>query len=128
MNYMKQVANMLGVEVDVDFECYENSYKYKITENGLVSSGCYGADSLMMLLNGDLTIKRKPWKPQYGATYYCVCKQGYVRHEKWYCDAIDVLYYKIGNCYKTRGEAEANINKWAAFFGSDDVLEVANNG
>ena len=35
-----------------------------------------------------------------------------------------VNFYKIGNCYRTKEEAEANIEKWASFYASDKVLEV----
>lgn len=33
-------------------------------------------------------------------------------------------YYKLGNCYRTKAEAEFNRDKWMAFYASDEVLEV----
>ena len=71
-NYMAEVAKLLGVEMNEDFECEESSCTYRITENGLTCNGCYGADSLMMILNGDRTIKYKPWKPRVNETYYSI--------------------------------------------------------
>lgn len=124
MNYMSEVAKILGVDMNQDFECNGMNYTYRITENGLTCSGSYGADSLMMILNGKLAIKHKPWKPKYGDIYYCVNSLGCALDEQWYGDFIDVLHYKIGNCYKTRDEAEANIDKWISFYESDEVLEV----
>lgn len=124
MNYMKEVAKILGVEVNEDFELNNFPYTCRITDNGFTCSGTWSADILMMLLNGDLTINRKPWKPKHGDDYYCVSRQKYVLNEKWYNDVIDNLFYKIGNCYRTREEAEANCDKWIAFYESDDVLEV----
>ena len=125
MNYMAEVAKMLGVEMNVDFECNDNrGYKYRITENGFTCSGCYGADCLMMILNGDLTIKRKPWKPKYNEEYYFINSTGHTCQEKWYGDVIDTLYYKLGNCYKHKDQADANSERWISFYTSDDVLEV----
>lgn len=123
-NYMEEVANMLGVEMDQDFECNDVCYKYRITDGGLTSNGCYCAEILMMILNGELTIKRKPWKPKYSDIYYRVGSIGNISKEQWYGDILDTLYYKIGNCYKTREEAEANCEKWISFYKSDEVLEV----
>jgi hypothetical protein len=123
-NYMAEIANMLGVDMNQDFECNDMSYKYRITEDGLTSSGSYGADSLMMILNGTLTIKRKPWKPSYGSVYYCVSSNGAVMEEQWYDDFIDKINYKLGNCYKLMSQAETDRDKWVSFYASDDVLEV----
>ena len=123
-NYMAEVAKMLGVEMDQDFECNEIGYKYRITDRGLVGCGCWRADSLMMMLTGELTIKREPWKPQHGDSYYCVSRNGYVLNEIWYDDIMDNLCYKLGNCYKSKEQAKANLAKWIAFYSSDDVLEV----
>lgn len=123
MNYMAEVAKMLGVEMNNDFECNESNYKYCITENGLTCSGCYGADSLMMILKGDLTIKRKPWKPEIHEEFYTVFYDGSVGRKYW--DGMaHVNYYKLGNCYRTKEEAEANRDKWISFYASDEVLEV----
>ena len=39
-------------------------------------------------------------------------------------DFIDRMLYKLGNFYRTAEEAEANRDKWVAFYASDEVLEV----
>ena len=124
MSYMAEVAKMLGVKMNEDFECYGRHEPYRITEDKITYNGVWSADSLVMILNGELKIKRKPWKPQHGDTYYCVSSQGHVLKEKWYGDVIDTLYYKLGNCYKTREEAEPHRDRWSAFYKSDDVLEI----
>ena len=123
-NYMAEVAKLLGVEINKDFECEESSCTYRITENGLQCNGCYGADSLMMLLNGERTIKQGPWRPKYDEDYYCIGKYGQVIKNRCKNCWMDIMYYKVGNCYKTEDQARFNIHKWEYFYTSDEVLEV----
>lgn len=122
-NYMAEVAKLLGVEMNKDFECEESSCTYRITEHGFMCNGCYGADSLMMLLCGERTIRRRPWKPNVADVFWHVDYCGNVQHKQWVSwDYFN--FYKIGNCYRTREEAEANRDKWISFYESDEVLEV----
>ena len=49
---------------------------------------------------------------------------GYV-YKMCYCGSNeDKTFYKLGNCYRTCEEAEANRDKWVKFYVSDEVLEV----
>ena len=79
-------------------------------------------------MTGELTIKRKPWKPKDRDAYFYVDKNGDVYKstcfEKDDFVSEHLNYYKIGNCYQTPEEAEANRDKWVAFYASDEVLEV----
>ena len=77
-----------------------------------------------MLLSGQLEIKRKPWKPKYNQCYYSIGPGGVLEPGRWMNDFIDVAMYKLGNCYRTAEEAEANRDKWVKFYESDEVLEV----
>ena len=129
-NYMAEVAKMLGVELGKEFEC-SNGYKYVLNEGGIVESKYIDKFStntfssvLVALLNGKLTIKRKPWKPKKDDLYYYVDQEGFVISNRWYNSYTEVLLYKLGNCYRTSEEAEANRDKWVAFYTSDEVLEV----
>ena len=126
MNYMEQVAKMLGVEIGEYFQITCNPNYFFLCYDGLVcnESGHMVNGVLNDLLIGKLKIKRKPWKPHHGDTYYCISSQGCVLEEKWYGDVIDTLYYKLGNCYKTRDVAEPHCDRWLAFYKSDDVLEI----
>ena len=45
------------------------------------------------------------WKPE--DTYYFIDSIGMVGSLKWCDDSADKAYYKIGNCFRTREEAEA---------------------
>ena len=124
MNCMEAVANLLGVEFDKDFKCNESPCTYRITKYGVRCNGVLGADSLTMLLDGTLTIKRQPWKPKEGEQYWLVLPPGEITYLYWHPWKFSIILYKLGNCYRTREEAEANLDKWVAFYASDEVLEV----
>ena len=132
-NYMEQVAKMLGVELNEEFEivfpnnlnCHATALINSERLYNIANQDFWQISALTHLLNGSYTIKRKPWKPKDGEEYYCI--------EMLYGDAIcnhwrglwmDVMYYKVGNCYRTQEEAKANRSKWIVFYNSDDVLEV----
>ena len=135
MNYMSEVAKMFGVELGEEFELKSpNDSCYTLamfTDDGLkiietnVSDQCFWKPyALEHLLKGTYTIKRKPWKPKLHEHYYFIDEEGYVYSETWDNQYPDIIFYKLGNCYKTYEEAEANSAKWVAFYKSDEVLEV----
>lgn len=135
MNHMAEVAKMLGVELGEVFEILEYpSKKFMITGYGIekLEGGEWSRDVAVnsfifeKLLTGKYTIKRKPWKPKNNEDYFLVDTDGEIMK---FCrfdsnDADHINYYKLGNCYSTREEAEANRDKWVAFYASDDILEV----
>lgn len=134
-NHMAEVAKMLGVELGEEFAVLEDSSKeFRITANGIevydVGLWWAGLENasfvLEKLLSGFYSIKRKPWRPNDKETYWYVDERGDIWGETfdnhWASDHIN--YYKLGNCYHTYKEAEANRDKWVAFYASDEVLEV----
>lgn len=136
MNHMEEVAKMLGVELGERFKC-DNGQEYELTPNGIKGIFDYPIDPryedeklfnnvLVALLNGEIDIAPKPWRPKDGATFWYVDKHGRVWDDYWDEDyGVDHLnYYRLGNCYRTKQEAEANRDKWVAFYASDEVLEV----
>ena len=83
MNYWKQFAEMLGLELGQEFSLVkpngekENEDTYKITEDGIyyqsVSHSAWWAESaetLDLLLMGDIKAMPKPWKPKKGESYW----------------------------------------------------------
>lgn len=137
MNYMAEVANMLGVELGEEFKC-DNGYKYMFTEKGVISHdfvrhGLYlrpdeeaehYVNILMSLLNGSLTIISKPWHPNKNDIFWSVDAVGNAMWGVWQGTTQHLTYYKLGNCYRTQEEAEANRGKWISFYASDEVLDV----
>ena len=136
-NYMAEVAKMLGVEIGEEFEIqYPSPCSVKttamFTEDGfrivhtdtVILHPYWKEVELNHLLNGTFTIKRKPWKPKKEEHYWNVRLEGEPWFTRWLDDVIDYNNYKLGNCYRTKEEAEANRDKWISFYASDEVLEV----
>jgi len=135
MNHMPEVAKMLGVELLEEFEiifpnsnCHAtailNNERLYIKDHNLANQDMWQLSALTNILNGTYTIKRKPWKPKRDEYYWHVDVDGKHYINIWQGVSYDRNFYKIGNCYKTAEEAEANIDKWIVFYASDEVLEV----
>ena len=135
MNYMSEVAKMLGVELLEEFEivfpnstcratAWLNNEGLYIDKHNLANQDYWKLSALTNLLNGKYIIKRKPWKPHTDETYYFVDEDGIVCEDVWLDVSDDILLYKCGNCYKTYAEAAQYENKWLEFFKSDKMLEV----
>ena len=120
MNYYKQFAEMLGLELEQEFVLTDadgnrkNKYTYKFTEDGVLyksptftnwsinSLGTIGS-----LLNGDVKAVPKPWKPKKGEAYWHYSEVwGEVISFDWEDCYYDFLLWKVGNCFKTKEEAD----------------------
>lgn len=130
MNYMKQVAEMLGVELNEVFEV-EDDFRgemdkkktCRLTEKGLQVHvrviGCRGditdnwvGDGMLLiglLSEGDrFNIVKKPWMPKDGETYYTYAgKHFMVSSYTWRGDSWEYGIYKGGVVFRTREEAVA---------------------
>lgn len=126
MNYMAEVAKMLGVELGEEFGIYKVNGHYVLFDDGLVhiETGNIVNGTLNALLLGQLTINYRRWKPKFGEEYYSIGVGGVLEPGTWLNDFIDVAMYKLGNCYETMKEAEANRDKWITFYALDEILEV----
>lgn len=115
MNYYKQIAEMLGVELGEEFKVsITEAFVYKITENGLRSryhTNLKWVESppvtLTNLLRGDYSIVKLPWKPKEGEQYfYCsILGKSIVVSTNWACFNSDLCRWKCGNCFRTKEEA-----------------------
>ena len=63
----------------------------------------------------------KRWKPHFNERYYSVGNGGVLEPGTWLNDFVDISMYKLGNCYATPEEAEANMEKWIKWYSSDGV-------
>ena len=118
MNYYKKIAEMLGVELGEEFRLKENKTKnivrprYKITqEEGLMYSMNRNefARSLLLLsiINGSYSVVKLPWKPKEGEKYWYYSEPfNQAISHKWYGGNYDLLLWKVGNCFKTKEEAD----------------------
>lgn len=131
-NYMAEVAKMLGVKLGEEFQIISNGKAtVKLTEDGLEIVTILGKliDNaeyicLTKLLTGRYEIKRKPLKLKKDDFYWNVRLDGEPVLTRWLDDIIDFNNYKLGNCYRTKEEANQNRDKWLSFYASDEVLEV----
>ena len=101
-----------------------DEYGFKLLEYNVNYTNFWFQYTLENLLTGEYTIERKPWKPKDGEEYWLVNQCGDVISFDWIDNFLCITNYKIGNCYRTKEEAEVNRDKWAAFYASDEVLEV----
>lgn len=82
MDYWKQFAEMLGLELEQEFELEDSysrikdGYTYKITKNGIlyksqINDDWFGerSETIERLLDGYDKAVPKPWKPKKGDTY-----------------------------------------------------------
>ena len=121
-NYMADVAKMLGVELEEEFNIDSRGKTiYKLTEKGLfalsILNGLEKHEDFLLaaLLCGELTIKKLPWKPKQNGFYYYV--RWYMEQNgKWRIEAKEEQYSRlcandnmrvdVCNCFKTREDAE----------------------
>ena len=123
---MNEVAKLLGVRIGENFEIDTKEGKFVFDNDGLYSM-CYQdycPDVFCQMLAGRLKIKPQPWKPALNKTYYSVDENGGIVQDLWWGDYLDIMSYRLGNCYATESEAEKHRDKWIAFYASDEILEV----
>lgn len=117
MNYYKQIAEMLGLELGQEFVITDldgkrkDTITYKFTEDGLFSK----ANDLSvkvtlildLLLRGCCKAVTKPWKPKYGEQYwsYSTKINGTCCNTFWEYTK-DYAMWKSGNCFRTEEEAK----------------------
>ena len=132
--YIKRVAELLGVEIGevftVKINCEETIGSYMFIATGLKRLNAKGNvwvgvtdNTLELLLNETYAIVKKPWKPKDGDYYFYIDNIGRVQFEIFVSSVfVDYLRVHIGNCFKTRGEANANVDKWLAYMKQEPDL------
>lgn len=53
----------------------------------------------------------KVWMPKVNERYWCIIPSGYVDFDTWANNCLDIDRYQIGNCFKTKEEAEKVVEK-----------------
>ena len=121
MNYWKQFAEMLGLELEQEFRLVNpdgtkiDNDLYIIREDGLFYKTRKEDDwhsepptTLSSLLKGLCKAVPKPWKPKYGEQYWSYS----VKSRQACCGMFgeyvkDYACWKLGNCFKTSEEAQS---------------------
>ncbi len=125
MNYMEQVAKILGVEIGEEFEIVGQPIYFNLTNYGLFDKNeNFYSRLLVGLLSGQCNIKKIPWKPEEEQEYCYVDLNGNIDKEVWLSSFTkDVLNYKLGNCFKTEKEITPEIiKKYTDFFNDDERM------
>ena len=115
MNYIEEVAKLLGVELgekfrikDVGEDCVHDEL-YMFTTGGLATdAGVYVSPYyLNSLLTKERVIIKMPFKPLKGERYWYFDTSRYQATADYYYGTLyDLAFFKIGNCFRTKEEAE----------------------
>lgn len=118
MNYYKEIAEMLGVEIGEEFKlkpsCLEKPWNslYRFSTYGLENK--YSDDvwvkcekgAIDKILIGQTEVIKIPWKPKEGDRYfYYSASNGLVNYARWDDLCSELILWKVGNCFKTEEEA-----------------------
>ena len=121
MNNWGKFAEMLGLELEQEFVLTDvdgnrkDKYTYKITEDGLLYKSptfnwaISSLGTIGKLLDGDVKAVPKPWKPKKGDIYSYYINSTYFDGTNscmWADECLDLLHWKVGNCFKTEEEAK----------------------
>ena len=120
MSYWKEFAEILELELEQEFVLTDvdgsrkDIFTYKITEDGIfykskISNDWFKTELVDELLNGCIKAVPKPWKPKKGDIYSYYINSTYFDGTNscmWTDEGLDLLLWKVGNCFKTRDEAE----------------------
>ncbi len=74
-------------------------------------------NTLLKLIEKANKPKNKAWKPEIGERYYCIrCDTwNMINSYNWNDDSYDKRCYEIGNCFRTKEEAEFALEKQKVF-------------
>ena len=116
-NLMPEVAKLLGVEIEEEFRIkkYDNR-KFKFYKDGLKmkwdreNEWNINNTWLMGLYTGEDEIVKLPWKPKNNEQYWTV-EEDSIFYDSWDNNMMDYSYLKLGNCFRTKEEAEANADR-----------------
>lgn len=138
MNYMNQIAQMLGVKLNeefylesIEYGCYflddrSNKATFKLSLSGMLinyhNDEWKSADEcLVSLLEGAYTIVKKPWKPKDKEIMYYIELNRSI-NQTWFNakGGFTLLMYSLGNCFRTEKEITPEVleETWQKCYGA----------
>lgn len=98
---------------------YKQPGLYMINDNGEAEVLAYHQTTLIKFPNVlddwfEEIEENRVWKPEYAEGYWHVCEDGTVDHCMFSEDELDEGMLAIGNCFKTKDEAEKAVEKLKA--------------
>lgn len=139
MNYMKDIAKLLGVEFDEEFylkstlngkycSSGKNKTTFKLSDSGMQMKFVHNHDYewcsidaiLAEILTGSQEIVKKPWRPKDKEfVYYIELNRSITR--TWFNakGGVTLLMYSLGNCFKTEEEITPEVleETWQKCYG-----------
>ena len=109
-NLMAEVAKLLGVEIGEKFQIKNKPGLFWLTHFALINDRENFSRGITFLITGEFEIVKLPWKPKDGENYWTVEEYGLL-YDSWDNDMMDYSYLKLGNCFRTKEEAEANADR-----------------
>ncbi len=121
MNKMKEVAALFGLKLGERFKISGRKEVFFFSKTGLIHKNECGDFKnpavLAELLSGECEIEYLPWKPKDDEYYWYVGLNGTVSRDVFEHDGmIDLIFYKVGNCFKTEMQAKANADRIAKMY------------
>ena len=140
MNYMRQIAKMLGVELDEEFYLeditdggyyitYDNDkVVFKLSNLGMFRKDKHTVSGwidvthhyLPELFTGRYTIVKKPWKPKDKEIMYYIELNRSI-NQTWFNakGGFTLLMYSLGNCFRTEKEITPEVleETWQKCYG-----------
>lgn len=139
MNYMKDIAKLLGVGFDEEFylkstlngkycSSGKNKTTFKLSDSGMqmkfVHNNNYewcSIDAILAeILTGSQEIVKKPWKPTKGERYWYVLSDRDVDDTTFdHYSGYDLALYTLGNCFRTKEEITPEVleETWKRCYG-----------
>lgn len=120
-NMWIEIAKEAGVEIDEVFKmealngCDICAGDYKINKNGLLHMNeadvWINSNFEGRFISGDFEVIKKAFIPKSGDDYFYVDFSGVINRSTCYRCTIDLYTMEHGNFYRTKKEAEKNIEK-----------------
>lgn len=127
MNLIPVIREALGLKENEEFQLLRSNgttytVNYRFADNDELQwfdpdTDCWessGAATLEKIIYGKVTVKKLPFKPKEGESYYYVIfyngdiiSTAYTKYSK-----SDVVKVNSGNCYRTKEEAETHVDEW----------------
>ena len=106
---------MLGVKLNEEFELNGSNAIYKLSQYGFFFK-CDGAwmrasDYLLIdIIKGEYTIKKLPWKPKAGETYYLpILEFTNFAKCKWTDNVLETTLYNAGMIFRSLEDCKAAL-------------------
>lgn len=117
-NYMPEVARMLGVEINEEFDILDENgdargwNPHKFTKKMMVNRVGDEARGWLVyyLLTGKYTLQKRPWRPKDREGYwYITCNKDIYWDYFRTNNLCDLAFLNMGNCFPTKETAEAAV-------------------